>query len=107
MEVHNMPMPADDVQREMSEAWNSYIQALEKSLDIIEKDIDEAKELAGVCTDEWCNATEHVLDEIGNALFSISEPRWTSDDDSKRIKALKRRLYDLYVNYRGVYKKSS
>lgn len=102
-----MPMPADDVQREMSEAWNSYIQALEKSLDIIEKDIDEAKELAGVCTDEWCNATEHVLDEIGNALFSISEPRWTSDDDSKRIKALKRRLYDLYVNYRGVYKKSS
>jgi hypothetical protein len=100
-------MPADDVQREMSEAWNSYIQALEKSLDIIEKDIDEAKELAGVCTDEWCNATEHVLDEIGNALFSISEPRWTSDDDSKRIKALKRRLYDLYVNYRGVYKKSS
>lgn len=98
-----MPMPKDEVQKEMQEAWTTYVQALEKSLDIIEKDIEEAKEMAGVCTDEWCHATEHVLDELGNSLFSISEPRWSSDEDSKRIKALKRRLYDLYVNYRGVY----
>ena len=98
-----MSMPKDEIQKEMTEAWNTYIQALEKSLDIIDKDIDEAKEMAGVCTEEWCNATEHVIDELGNALFSISEPRWSTDEDSKRIKALKRRIYDLYVNYRGVY----
>ena len=71
---------------------------------MIEKDIEEAKEIAGVCTDEWCNATEHVLDELEDAIFSISEPRWFSKENSKRIKALKRRLYDRYVNYRGVYK---
>jgi hypothetical protein len=87
----------------MKQAWKTYVDALEKSLDILENDIREAKELAGTCTDEWCNATEHVIDEISNALFSISEPRWTDEADSKRIKTLKRRVYDLYVNYRGVY----
>ena len=102
-----MPMPKDEIQKEMNEAWNTYVEALEKSLDMIENDIEEAKEMAGVCTNEWCNATEHVLDELGNALFSISEPRWSSDEDSKRIKALKRRLYDIYVNYRGVYKNAA
>ena len=55
--------------------------------------------------DEWCEATEHVIDELSNALFSISEPRWSSPEDSKKIKRLKRRVYDLYVNYRGVYEK--
>ena len=98
-----MSMPKDEIQQEMADAWLMYMQALEKSLDIIERDIEEAKEMAGVCTQEWCNATEHIFDELGNALFSISEPRWSSDEDSKRIKLLKRRLYDIYVNYRGVY----
>ena len=100
-----MPMPKDEIQNEMTEAWNTYLKALEKSLDIIEADIEEARQMAGECTQEWCNATEHVFDELGNSLFSISEPRWSSDEDSKRIKALKRRLYDIYVNYRGVYEK--
>jgi hypothetical protein len=102
-----MPMPKDEIQKEMNEAWNTYVEALDKSLDMIETDIEEAKDMAGVCTNEWCNATEHVLDELGNALFSISEPRWSSDEDSKRIKALKRRLDDLYVYYRGVYKNAA
>ncbi len=102
-----MPMSKNEIQQEMNEAWNTYVEALEKSLDMIEKDIEEAKEMASVCTNEWCNATEHVLDELGNALFSISEPRWSSDEDSKRIKALKRRLYDIYVNYRGVYQNAA
>jgi hypothetical protein len=63
--------------------------------------------MARVCTSEWCEATEHVIDELSNALFSISEPRWSSPEDSKKIKRLKRRVYDLYVNYRGVYDKVS
>lgn len=61
------------------------------------------KEMAGICMSEWCNATEHVLDELGNALFSISEPRWSSEDQSERIKKLKRRLHDIYATYRTVY----
>ena len=102
-----MPMPKDEIQKEMADAWNTYVRALENSLAMIDRDINEANEMAGICTDEWCNATEHVLDEIGNALFSISEPRWSSKEDSNRIKALKRRLYDIHVNYRGVFKNAA
>jgi hypothetical protein len=100
-----MPMPKDEIQSEMVSAWQTYIDALEKSLDMLDKDITEARDMAHVCTDEWCEATEHVIDELSNALFSISEPRWSSPEDSKKIKRLKRRVYDLYVNYRGVYDK--
>jgi DNA polymerase III delta prime subunit len=102
-----MPMPKDEIQSEMVSAWRTYIEALEKSLDKLDKDITEARDMARVCTSEWCEATEHVIDELSNALFSISEPRWSSPEDSKKIKRLKRRVYDLYVNYRGVYDKVS
>jgi molecular chaperone GrpE (heat shock protein) len=98
-----MAMPKDTIYSEMSKAWITYLEALENSLDKLEKDIEEAKNMAGVCTEEWCEAIEHVIDDLNNALFSISEPRWSDADYSKRIKTLKRRIYDIYVNYRGVY----
>ena len=100
-----MSMPKDEIQTEMVSAWKTYVEALEKSLDMLDKDITEAHDMASVCTSEWCEATEHDIDELSNALFSISEPRWSSPEDSKKIKRLKRRVYDLYVNYRGVYEK--
>lgn len=100
-----MPMPKDEIQTEITTAWRTYLTALEKSVDILENDINEARDMARVCTNEWCEATEHVIDDISNALFSISEPRWSSSSDSKKIKTLKRKVYDLYVNYRGVYEK--
>lgn len=64
-----MVMPKDEVQEEMTSAWRTYLDGLEKSLNIVEENINEAKEMAGVCTNEWCEATEHVIDEIGNSLF--------------------------------------
>jgi hypothetical protein len=52
-----MAMPKDEIQSEMARAWQTYLEALEKSLDILERDIDEAKKMAGTCTSEWCEAT--------------------------------------------------
>jgi len=98
-----MTMPRNEIYSEMNKAWKTYLWGLEKSINLLAKEIEEAKDLAGVCTDEWCEATEHVIDELNNALFSISEPRWSDADCSRRIKQLKRRMYDLYVNYRGIF----
>ncbi|MFP4308560.1 MAG: hypothetical protein ACLFRG_13440 [Desulfococcaceae bacterium] len=106
-EVSLMPMPKDEMQKELLETWRTFVNSLEESLDKIEKDIEEAKEMAGVCTDEWCEATEHYIDDIANSLFSISEPRFASPEDSKKIKELKRRVYDLYANYKQAYQKAS
>jgi hypothetical protein len=101
-----MVMPKDQSQKQIVDAWRTFVNAMDQSLVSLEKDINEASEMTSICTDEWCEATEHVIDELSNALFSISEPRWSTEEDSKKIKALKRKVHDLYANYREVYKKA-
>lgn len=96
-----MPLVKDTIQKEVVEGWRVFVNNLERSLDLLEKDIEEAAEMAALCTSEWCTATEHVIDEISNALFSISEPRWISEKDSQKLRKLKRRLHDLYAKYKS------
>lgn len=95
-----MSMPKDEKQAEIVESWRTYMNSLEKSLKNIENEIGQAKEMRSTCTDEWCQATEHYLDDIGNALFSIHEPKFSTPEDSKKLKELKRRVYDLYAEYK-------
>ncbi len=103
-----MVMPKDsfqaDIQQEVVENWRMFVSNLEKSLEMLEKGIDEASEMREICTSEWCVATEHVIDELSNSLYSISEPSWASEEDSKKIKALKKRLHDLYAKYKSTAK---
>jgi hypothetical protein len=100
-------MPKNELQSEMLSAWRSYLDALETALERLEREIDEAQEMASVCTDEWCEATEHFIDELSNSLFSISEPRWAEPADSDRIKKLKKRVYDLYSGYKRAYENAA
>jgi phosphopentomutase len=100
-----MAMPREQIQMDFVEAWRTFTASMEKSLEDLEKDINEAAEMTSICTDEWCEATEHVIDELGNALFSISEPRWSTDEDSKKIRELRKRLHDLYANYKAAAKR--
>lgn len=97
-----MRLNIENIESETLEAWRTYMSALEKSMQQLEADIDEAACMTTTCTSEWCEATEHVLDELNNALFSISEPRWSSDDDSWKLKDLKRRVHDIYAKYKGL-----
>ena len=89
------------VQNNVVESWRELMSNMEESLNVVEKGLDEAVEMRDICTDEWCVATEHVLDELSNSLFSISEPKWAPEEDSKRLKAMKRRVHDLYGKYRA------
>ncbi len=99
-----MTLPKDSfqggVQEQMIDSWRDFLKGMEKSLDSVEKGVAEAAEMRDICTSEWCVATEHVLDELSNSLFSISEPRWASDEDSQRIKKLRHRVHDLYAVYK-------
>jgi hypothetical protein len=99
-----MVLPRDSfqmrIQDDVLESWRQLISSMEESLNLLEKGINEAVEMRNICTDEWCVATEHVIDELSNELFSISEPSWAPQEDSKRLKALKRRLHDLYAKYK-------
>jgi hypothetical protein len=97
-------MPRSEVDSEMEVAWGVFAQSLEKSIRLLDADIKEAKHMASKCTDEWCAATEHVIDELSNALFSISEPHWSEAAVSKKIKELKHHVHDRYADYRQAYR---
>jgi hypothetical protein len=103
-EVRDMVLPKDsfqaNVENQFVEGWRTFVKNMEESIDGLEKGLDEAAGMREVCTSEWCEATEHVIDELGNSLFSISEPRWVSEEESKKIKQLKTRLHDLYAKYK-------
>lgn len=100
-----MVLPKDsfqnNVQNQFVEGWRSFIGNMEESLNVLERGLDEAAEMREVCTSEWCEATEHVIDELSNSLFSVSEPRWASEEDSRKIRQLKKRLHDLYAKYKA------
>jgi len=81
-----------------------FIKNLTASVNVLDKDIGEAKEMQHICTDEWCKATESYLDELAKMIYSISEPRWLTQEDSIRIKQLRKRVHDLYAQYRGTAK---
>lgn len=92
-------LPKEIIRREISEGWKTFVENLEKSIVLLDKDIEDTSQMADACTSEWCEATEHVLDEISNALFSISEPSWISKEESQKLRDLKRRVHDIYAKY--------
>ncbi|MFO7739289.1 MAG: hypothetical protein R6V46_12490 [Desulfatiglandaceae bacterium] len=104
-----MVLPKDsfqiDLQNKVVDSWREHLSNMEESLDILEKGLNEAAQMTEICTDEWCTATEHVIDDLSNSLFSISESAWASDEDTKKLKALKRRVHDLYVQYKSTAKR--
>lgn len=83
-------------------AHREFMTSLEDSLALIEEELNEAEEIGEICTGEWCVATEGTLDELAKFIFSLSEPRWVSDEDSKVLKNLRRKVHDLYAKYKGV-----
>jgi len=93
-----------EMEETMLRAHREFLENLDASLNLVAQDIDEAGEMSHICTDEWCLATEGVLDELAKVIFSISEPRWLSKEDSKKISGLRHRIHDLYARYKGVRK---
>ncbi|MCB2215209.1 hypothetical protein [Desulfofustis glycolicus] len=79
-----------------------YMKNLTVCLDRIEKEFEESREIDEICTGEWCRAIEFSLDELAKDLYSISEPRWVSQDYSRTLRNMRRRLHDLYAKYQGV-----
>jgi phage shock protein A len=100
-----MAMPDVVVREKVFEGWRSFVDNLEKSLELLEKEIDFTSKMVNACTLEWCEASERAFDDISNSLYSISEPSWLSDEDSKKLKALKRKVHDVYAKYKAAASK--
>ena len=100
-----MALPDEIVRKELTPGWKAFVDNLEKTIELLEKEIEFTSKMVNACSLEWCLATEHAFDEISNSLFSISEPSWVSDEDSKKLKALKRKVHDLYAMYKSTAEK--
>lgn len=82
----------------ISKDWFDFLEEYHNSLVSLESQIQDASELRQYCTDEWCSANECMLGEITNAVFTIHEPHWTTEEDSRKLKELKKRVRNLYAD---------
>lgn len=85
------------------ESWRVFSESMHDSLERLEEIINDITELRQVCRDEWCEATECMLDEATVAAFAISEPRWASPEDSKKLRDLKKRIHDLHEGLKSFH----
>lgn len=83
-------------------AHREFMKGLEKSFKIIERDLKEAVDFDAKCTGEWCTTVGNNIDELAKFVYSISEPRWLADQDSKVIHDMRHRIHDIYAQFRGI-----
>ncbi len=98
-------------QREMVESFlmahQDFMKGLDNSFIVMERDLSEAADFDAKCTGEWCRTTENTIDELAKFVYSISEPRWFTDQDSKMISDLRHRIHDIYAKFRGISSRST
>ena len=94
--IYKDAMESAMVPQRADKDWIAFASSFNSALDRLEQIVDDVSSLRGVCHDEWCDANECMLDEASIFAFSISEPHWASDEDSGRLKKLKKRIHDLF-----------
>ena len=85
------------VQAPIDNAWHVYMENLFASMQKMEQTVNEAAEMPMNCTEAWCTNARALLDDLNHQIFSIHEPKWSTPEDSTRIKTMKRKVYDIYA----------
>ena len=93
-----------DMENAMLHAHKNYMDNLEKSLEILDNELKQAREMSTICTDEWCSVTESFIDDMHKNLYAISEPRWLSMEESRRLHDLRKRIRELYREFAHINK---
>jgi hypothetical protein len=89
-----------EMETSMLRAHRDFVSNLEKSLDILDRDLSETSDATPPSTTvDWCTAAESIIDELHRCIYSISEPRWASPEDAKNIRRLRCRVKDIYAKY--------
>mgnify|MGYP006293507381 CR=1 FL=1 len=90
------------IQEHVVEDWRVFLHGMERSMDMLERDIRQSASEREDCTAAWREAIERVIEELSSHLFAINEPHLSSDSDSRNLRALKRRLRELYARYKNI-----
>jgi hypothetical protein len=95
-------MDCNDLVCCLNDAWAVFMDGLENSIRMLDEKLTEAEQMSAQVTGEWAAAIEHVMDDLANFVFSISEPRNTSEAYSQRLKNLRHRLHEHYVRFKSI-----
>lgn len=95
----------NNVRERFGDSWKVYMDNLQDSLGKMEQAVSEAREMPMDCDKEWCANARALLDDLNHAIFSIHEPRWSSDEDSRRIRTMKNKVRDIYSDLKDVTRK--
>ena len=90
-----MGLSKDEIQREIIDAWRSYVKQVASSLLQLEQEVQKVMPAPGNLTDEWLQHVDQAIAEISNIIFSIGEPKWANDSDIELLKNLKKRIYTI------------
>ncbi|MFZ2447036.1 MAG: hypothetical protein WAW37_11815 [Syntrophobacteraceae bacterium] len=80
------------------DSWRAFSDSMHESLSRLEEIVNDIADMRGVCRDEWCEMNECMLGEATVSAFAISEPHFAPEEDSKKLKELKKRIHDLHRN---------
>ncbi|MGV1097961.1 hypothetical protein ACUUL3_00930 [Thiovibrio sp. JS02] len=91
MTTRNQLLHSDQVS-----SFRYFAKAMSESLDTLEKEINSTSRCSHCCSAEGCLTIEHHIDKLHNELYSMSEPRFGSAEDTRKFHELKTRLHRLY-----------
>jgi hypothetical protein len=89
----------DAIFEKIERIWTSYLQALEESLDILDKELATAEKDSQVCTIEWCTSTEELIADLVHVIYNLHVPKWISKESADRLKEQKKRIHNLYARF--------
>lgn len=90
------------VEAPLDDAWHTYMQNLFASMQKMEQAVNEAAEMPMDCTETWCSNARALLDDLNHQIFSIHEPKWSTPEDTARIKTMKKKIYDIYARLASI-----
>ncbi len=94
-----------ELQETLVGAQIEFVEQMEKAINRLEAQIKEASEVEHAGHAEWERSIGGYIDELCRVIFSMAEPRYGSEEAHKKIAALRKRLKDLYVDFRDMVKK--
>ncbi len=92
-------------QEKLAALTKEFIEGIEEAIKTLEDEIKEASDVEHAGHEEWEKSIEGYIDELHNIIFSLPEPRYGHEELHQKVKALRKKIKDLYADFRNMIKK--
>ncbi len=86
-------------------AQADFINQLEEATNRLEQEIREAADVEKAGRADWERSIGGYIDELHRVIFSLAEPRYGSEKEHQKIAELRKRLKDLYADFKNMVSK--